>query len=184
MMVLAYCWLIPSAWAEVWFSVSVPNSYQFSGAGNAQFNSATPLSGTPSSDIIFLADFPYLPALGYEKYQIALESDNSDENTAIIDVEFFDIALYFRQKFTSFLIGFGYGSMEMDCKVSSCASLEIEKGVARQVFGQVGVLLAGDLFFHIDAHRVMGENRLTLNSNHSQLTLDGLMFAYGLKIGF
>jgi len=127
----------------------------------------------------------YLPALGYEKYQITLESDNSDEQTAIIDVELYDIAINFEQKTTSFLLGYGYGSTEMECKdTTTCGSLQFEKGIARQVFGQFGVLLFGDAFFHISVHRVMSENRVTVGSSHSVLSLDGVLFAYGLKIGF
>lgn len=170
-----------NVFADSWISAGLPTGYTFSGEGNSLFSSTSKLSGTPSGTI-FMASLPYLPTLGYEKYQIAIESDNSDEITAIIDVEFYDIAVSFDQKFASFLLGYGYGSMELQCEDTSvCGTISAEKGIARQYFGQLGVLLFGNLFFYLSGHRTMAENKLESGSTSEQLTLDGVMYSWGLK---
>lgn len=184
-----FCWIIAlfftqsSAYAETWVSVSLPNSYQFTGADNSQISLVSGQSGTPAGYIV-LMDLPFLPAIGYENYQIALSGYNSEEEVAVINVEFYDIALHFRQKYTSVLLGYGYGSMAFECQVSSCNGWVVEKGISRQVFIQVGVELFGDVFFQLSTHRVMGSNQLLINSVPVSMDLDGLLFAYGVKVGF
>lgn len=175
--------LVPSVYGENWISASLPNSYQFTGEENSQISIVSGQSGTPTGYII-LADLPYLPSLGYENYQIALSGINSEDEVALINVEFFDIALHFRQKYTSVLLGYGYGSMKFECKVSSCSNWTVEKGIARQVFAQVGVELFNEVLFQISAHRVMGNNQILVSSTPVSMDLNGLLFAYGVKIGF
>lgn len=171
------------ATAQTWVSVSLPNSYQFSGEESATI-SGNPVMGGTLSDYMIHASLPYLPPIGYERYKILIEDDTSDETTAIIDVEFYDICLDFEQKLTRFVIGVGYGSMKTDCETTSCSGIKFKKGIARQYFGQVGVLLFGRTFFQIGVHRVMGENKAVSGSGKEQIVLDGMLVAGGIKIGW
>lgn len=175
--------MVTPAYGENWISVGLPNSYQFTGAENSQISLISGQSGTPTGYIV-LADLPYLPAIGYENYQIALSGYNSEEEVALVNVEFYDIALRFRQKYTSVLVGYGYGSMVLECQTSSCSGWDVEKGIARQVFAQVGVELFGDVFFQISAHRVMGSNSILISSTPVTMDLDGLLFGYGVIVEF
>ena len=175
--------LIQNARAETWISVGIPTVYHFSGNGNSLFLKGTSLSGTPAGYMIH-AYLPYLPVLGYEYYEISINSKSSDNATAIVNVVFYDICLYFEQKYTSFLLGFGYGSMEMECEVTSCSSLEFRKGIARQYFAQLGVPLFDKMNVYLSAHSVIGTNKITLAGVNDDLSFDGMLYAFGLKVGW
>jgi hypothetical protein len=169
--------------AESWISIGIPTIYRFSEADNSPLSTGSDLKGTPSGYMIYGSIYEK-PFLGYEKYQIKLSLDNSDEIPAIIDVEFYDIGLQFKQKYTSFLVGYGYGSVKTECQISSCSEVDFEEGIARQYFAQLAVVIYNKLSLHLSAHRVMGENGLTVNSSKSQLVLDGMQYAFGLKLGW
>lgn len=182
MLVLSF-WT-PNLLGDVWFSAGVPSSYRFTGETSSLFSDGTSLNGTPTGYMVHF-DFPYLPPLGIEQYQISVESVSTNESIATIDVRFYDICYLIElEKYANVLLGYGYGSIKMECTTGNCPGAEFEEGIARQVFGQLGVLLFGETDFHISVHRVMGENRITVGSSQEHIDLSGVLFAFGIKIGF
>ncbi len=171
------------AFADYWVSVGIPTIYRFEQAENSPFTTDEELKGTPAGYMIHGSIYEK-PFIGYEKYQISLNIDNSDEIPAIIDVQFYDIGVQFEQRYTSFLVGYGYGSIKTECQVSSCSGYEFDEGIARQYFLQFAIQIYNKLSLHLSAHRVMGENGMKVNSTKSQLVLDGTLYAFGLKLAW
>ncbi len=171
------------AFADNWVSVGIPTIYRFTQAENSPLSSNSDLKGTPSGYMVYGSIFEK-PFLGYEKYQVSLNVDNSDEVPAVIDIEFFDIGLQFEQKYTSLLVGYGYGSIKTECRVSSCSGYDFEDGIARQYFAQFAAQIYEKLSLHLSVHRAMGENAMTVDSSSDQLVLDGMMYAFGLKLSW
>jgi hypothetical protein len=169
--------------AKSWISVGVPSIYRFAAAENSPVSSGSSLTGTPAGYIIHGSIYEK-PFIGYEKYQISVDSDNSDEPAATIDVEFYDIGLNFEQRTTYFLIGYGYGSIKMDCELSSCSGYKFREGIARHYFAQLGVMIFNQLGFHLSAHRIMGQNDITVGSTSDSIVLDGTLYAFGLRLNW
>lgn len=122
------------------------------------------------------------PFIGYESYQISLDADNSDEVAAIIDIVFYDIGVRFKQRYTHIAIGYGYGSMKTECKVPYCSSFNYDEGIARQVFGQFGVVIWEKLSLHLSMHRVTGQNDVKSALVTEHIVLDGTLYSFGLKL--
>ncbi len=184
--ILLFTFILPyNAIAEIWISVSIPTIYSFTSSDGSPFSSDSTISGTPSGGIIHVS-LPYLPSLGIEQYQIKIDSTDSEESVATVKVQFYDICIYISRKFANLLLGYGYGSMETECNsnVSSCTSLEFEKGIARQYFAQLGVPLSKKVDFHLSVHTVTGKNRVTSATGKSDLILDGALYAFGIKAGW
>ena len=169
--------------AKGWVSVEIPLIYQFSEEGNSPFTFNSSLTGKPSGYIIYGSIYEK-PFLGFEKYQISVDTDNSDEPTAIIDVQFIDIGLNFEQKNSHFLIGYGQGSIKMECQLSACSDYKFEEGIAYQYFIQLGVVLIDKLNFSLSTHRVTGKNDFKIGSVSDDIELDGIMYAFGLKFSW
>ena len=167
--------------ADNWISVGIPAIYRFAEKNNSSLVSGSGLSGTPSGYMVY-GSILEKPFLGYEKYKISLSMDNSDEVPAVVDIEFYDIGLRFEQKYTGFLIGYGYGSVKIECKAGSCFAYDFEEGIARQYFTQLAVQIYHTLSLHLSVHKVMGENKMTAGSTSDQLVLGGILYAFGLKL--
>ena len=172
-----------TATADNWIGIGIPTIYRFSEVKNSPLSSDSDLQGTPSGYIIYGSIYEK-PFIGYEKYQISLNIDHSDEVPAIINIEFLDIGLQFSQRYTSQLIGYGYGSIKTECKISSCSDYEFEEGIARQYFFQFAVQIYEMLSLQLSANRVLGENAVTIGSSTEQMVLDGMMYAFGLKLNW
>ncbi|MCG8339426.1 MAG: hypothetical protein MJE63_33375 [Proteobacteria bacterium] len=179
--------IAPNTLAKGWVSVSLPTIYRFSQKDDSFFSSGSTLSGKPSGFILHGSIFE-MPFAGYEKYQITLQGDDSDEVDAIIDavvyVEFFDIGLHFEQKNTHILIGYGYGSLKTECDLTTCSTIDFDEGIARQYFAQLGVEIVDNLNLHLSAHRITGQQDISSGTTSDHLVLDGMMYAFGLKLGW
>ena len=179
--------IAPNTLAKGWVSVSLPTIYRFSQKDDSFFSSGSTLSGKPSGFILHGSIFE-MPFAGYEKYQITLQGDDSDEVDAIIDavvyVEFFDIGLHFEQKNTHILIGYGYGSLKTECGLTTCSTIDFDEGIARQYFAQLGVEIVDNLNLHLSAHRITGQQDISSGTTSDHLVLDGMMYAFGLKLGW
>ena len=173
--------------AKGWIGLSLPAIYRFSQKDDSFFSPGSTLSGKPSGFILHGSIFE-IPFAGYEKYQITLQGDDSDEVDAIIDaivyVEFFDIGLHFEQKNTHVLIGYGYGSLKTECDLAACSTIDFEEGIARQYFAQLGVEIVDNLNLHLSAHRITGQQDISNGATSDNLVLDGMMYAFGLKLGW
>ncbi len=173
--------------AKGWISLSLPTIYRFSQKDDSFFSSGSTLSGKPSGFILQGSIFETLFA-GYEQYKITLQSDDSDEVDAVIDVvvnvEFFDVGLNFEQKNTHILIGYGYGSLKTECDLAACSTIDFEEGIARQYFAQLGVEIVDGLNLHLNAHRITGQQDISNGTTSDHLVLDGMMYAFGLRLGW
>lgn len=171
------------ATAKGWISVGIPSIYRFSEAENSAIAPGSSLSGAPAGYMIYGTIYEK-PFVGYESYQITVDSDHSDDPAAIIEVVFYDIGLSFEQRYTYFLIGYGYGSLTMECQLSNCSGYEFEEGIARQYFAQLGVMIYEKLGFHLSAHRIMGQTDFTGSSTSGHVVLDGMQYAFGLRLNW
>lgn len=169
--------------AQGWLSIGLPTIYKFSQSENDSFFPVSDMRGTPSGYMIYgsLYDFPFL---GYESYTIALDAENAEETAANIKIVFYDIGVRFEQRNTHVLAGYGYGSVNTECELASCSGISFDEGIARQLFIQLGVVLLGDLSFHLSAHRVTGQNDISAGSSSDHFVIDGTLLAFGLKLNW
>lgn len=168
--------------AEFWVSAGLPSVYRFSETASTTLSNDG-LRGAPSG-FLFHAYIQGFPSLGYEAYQISLEDTVSDEPAGTVQVIFYDVGIYFSQRYLNGMVGLGYGSVEVSCDLTVCDTLEFKEGIARQAFLRLGVPIVAKLDFHLSVHRIIGKSEITSSVGKTDLVVDGFLYAYGFKVGW
>ncbi len=172
-----------SIFANVWISVDVPTIYTFSAGENSILSTGSSIKGKPAGTIIH-ASLPMLPVLGIENYEIGISSPASNDDIATIEVDFINIAYYFSLKPATVLIGYGLGTMKITCASGYCTGYDFESGNASQVYAHLGISLFNEVDFYLSAHWVTCRNDFTYASQDGDLNLTGVLYSFGIKVGW
>ncbi|MDT8445956.1 MAG: hypothetical protein RRB13_03535 [bacterium] len=174
------------AQAEIWASASLPTTFKFSSTGNDLYNFDQAASGK-TSGYTFLTSLPIplLPVVGISHFQIEAQPTDpyiSDPN--YFEVDSYDVALDFSTKSATFLIGYGVGKAGFSCQQTDCAGLDFSQLELHQYFTQIGVPFGTASDFHFDLRRLIGRVHSSNGVDSSTLNLQGLLLAFGFRVGF
>ena len=73
---------------------------------------------------------------------------------------------------------------ELNYRMELARQMGGEEGIARQYFAQLGVEIFDNWNLHLSAHRITGQQDISSGATSDHLVLDGMMYAFGLKLGW
>ncbi|OGH00239.1 MAG: hypothetical protein A2600_07120 [Candidatus Lambdaproteobacteria bacterium RIFOXYD1_FULL_56_27] len=170
--------------AEVWISASSPTAFVYSATPSSlyQFDQS---SSVPAQGWAFLAKIPLLPAVGMSQFTLnvpPLQSVSTEYNR--FTTTSYDVGLDFSGKSATFLLGYGVGKTEFTCTQTDCAGLSFKPLELHQYFVQLGVPFGSGSDFHFDLRRLIGRVQIDNGTLTETLHLQGVLAAFGLRLGF
>ncbi|OGG96957.1 MAG: hypothetical protein A2527_02555 [Candidatus Lambdaproteobacteria bacterium RIFOXYD2_FULL_50_16] len=172
--------------AETWVSASLPTSFSFSSYGNPLYD-FDQVSSTSTAGYSLLASLPVplLPIVGLSEFVVQLvPSSPAITGTNQMRLNTYDVAFDFSGKNVGFLLGYGAGKATFECAQSDCSNLTFYQREVIQYFGQLGVPFGTNADFHLEARRVIGRVQVDSGVQALDLDLQGMLFAFGFRIGF
>lgn len=170
--------------AEVWVSASSPTAFVYS-ATPANLYKFDQSSSVPAQGWAFLAKIPLLPALGMSQFTLNVPPLNSaSQEYNRFTTTSYDLGLDFSGKSATFLVGYGVGKTDFTCAQSDCAGLNFKPLELHQYFAQIGVPFGASSDFHFDLRRLIGRVQMDNGSLTETLHLQGVLAAFGLRLGF